>query len=719
MKNKKWTIDGRRIIMVAMGMLLLPNIIFILGWIYKRYSIAIVCLCLLGYVFFCKKIRKMELPVFQIKTSVLFEILIATCFFIWICGIGGYFPQYYDWIVRNPIYRDLIFESWPVIYEQTGRGMCYYIGFWLLPAAITKLLGKVGNFDNATLWNIGNGVLYVWSVFFLFTIFLLILLKATKKGGVEHKDWRKTFLIFAGFGGAACIGFLISEFAGYVPSEWYNTILIEHWSSIVGLVNSNYIVLSNVFNQGLYAWLAALIFILLEDEYRFFGLIVGALFISGPFPTLGLGLLMVGKVVELLIQKKISIKKLFSMENIAIIPIVLVVGLYYIGRDDTHLYVKHFFGFFGFGKAIAAFLLTVVLTYGIYSLVVWKKHKSFFFVWLNISIAFLFCFSINGGIDFSARTILPAYFIIMVYVIEYVNEEFVFINKRNTILIGMICFSYVTFFISILSNVEVILENGTLIVPYDSPEVYTFRDKHNKEDLDLIEQYTKRTIDGDWFYDYLCNCTVDKFPYIDAYEEDGTPKTEAVYMNKAMEDEVLATIADVDRENAYIQMEDALDDENYRKIVFEAPIALNKCRNYDITGIDATVYCSNMPSSIKSTKQTTEINLWVTNNGTNPIYSSGLVDNAWFQIGALLVDENGTIYETNIGRSNIDEIIWPGQSFRIPFEISLDDVEGNEVYDTENLYVKFCWVYTTQSGADLIETFADFSNVSSYQIKIK
>lgn len=75
-------------------------------------------------------------------------------------GQTGFFYQNSDWGYRNAIYRDLITNSWPVYYPQKDTALVYYIGHWLVPAALTKPVYALFGLDAAgcsPVWPFGGG----------------------------------------------------------------------------------------------------------------------------------------------------------------------------------------------------------------------------------------------------------------------------------------------------------------------------------------------------------------------------------------------------------------------------------------------------------------------------------------------------------------------------------------------------------------------------------
>ena len=69
-------------------------------------------------------------------TAGLLALAAGWCFF---AGIGYFYYQSFDYHFRNAVFRDLISYDWPVFYDKADTPLVYYMGFWLVPAALAKL----------------------------------------------------------------------------------------------------------------------------------------------------------------------------------------------------------------------------------------------------------------------------------------------------------------------------------------------------------------------------------------------------------------------------------------------------------------------------------------------------------------------------------------------------------------------------------------------------
>ena len=92
--------------------MILPIIIFILGFIKNIYSIPMT-IGLLIILFFLYKQIKNENEIF-IETKSVISIFIAITILCILAGQGNFFYQSNDYNARNAIFRDLIQNKWPV-----------------------------------------------------------------------------------------------------------------------------------------------------------------------------------------------------------------------------------------------------------------------------------------------------------------------------------------------------------------------------------------------------------------------------------------------------------------------------------------------------------------------------------------------------------------------------------------------------------------------------
>lgn len=139
----------RALATAAVLYLLLPNVLFLLGWVEPVVSIP---LCLLLVFAVWRVLKNLSIPQirFEKKDLIFVFLLVLGCLFaVESLGINGHAQQSGDFIVRNAIYDSLVRESWP-LYSERGEYFVYYHAYWLPPALLAKWLGAA--FSTFLLW---------------------------------------------------------------------------------------------------------------------------------------------------------------------------------------------------------------------------------------------------------------------------------------------------------------------------------------------------------------------------------------------------------------------------------------------------------------------------------------------------------------------------------------------------------------------------------------
>lgn len=215
--------------------LLLPFVIFCAGWLRIPVAIPVILLSLWAMWQLAKPGSG---PTHSQSVNLLPTIMIA---FIWVflSGVGGYAFQNWDHHWRNAVFRDLVTNSWPVIYAAPDKGpfniLVYYIGYWL-PAA---LAGRVFG------WGAANFALFLWTWFG-------VTLTALHISGLIKASPAKSILLLIFFSGLDALGTLF--FADTYPRLWPPITHLEIWPGDIQY-SSFTTQLFWVFNQSVPAWL--------------------------------------------------------------------------------------------------------------------------------------------------------------------------------------------------------------------------------------------------------------------------------------------------------------------------------------------------------------------------------------------------------------------------------------------------------------------------------
>jgi hypothetical protein len=124
-----------------MTYLLVPNVIFALGWLKPLWAFPIVivaALCLLDV----GRRGVTDTPALSWRTWAF--VLAFAVFWAYAAGFGGLNAQMEDYLKHNLIFFDLITKGWPVLYHSGGPHdtmLCYYVAYYLPIGLLGKLFG--------------------------------------------------------------------------------------------------------------------------------------------------------------------------------------------------------------------------------------------------------------------------------------------------------------------------------------------------------------------------------------------------------------------------------------------------------------------------------------------------------------------------------------------------------------------------------------------------
>lgn len=388
----------------------LPVFIFILFWIRKYISIPLSIICIIILI---RYFKTNESDRGSFKVSKWFMLIVALIAALW-CFLGGiaklfYQPSwFFDNVVRNTMYRDLVKESFPVMYKigNTNYSLCYYIGQWLVPAVISKLfLLKPMSLGS-------NIVLFLWCFWGVFLIFLWII-KVFKSR--SNKKSLLIILSFILFSGLNIVGMFIVNGKFSIDQilngfEWWN--IDYQYSSFTSL-------LFWVYNQAIVPILITLM-LYDSDDYKNSCCLLAFGVLSGPYPLLGLGIYMITMCfLEIIRNKNIRLlSKYFSIQNILSILFILpIFVLYYLGNCAIHkqslVTIK-----------LGPYILFVLLEFLLYVILIWKRHdKSKNGTQLYVVTFYLLVIPFLGGVDFIMRVSIPYLVILWILIIKFIENE--------------------------------------------------------------------------------------------------------------------------------------------------------------------------------------------------------------------------------------------------------------------------------------------------------
>ena len=394
---------------------ILPVIIFFSGWLNYFISVPAVLICVFFAYCAYSELVNDERKLIERSSAKFWLITLAVlCIWVMLSGIGNFSYQNWDFIARNPLYRDLCNYNWPVIYdfsEQTpyvqsiiGNGkaaLSYYFSWWLPPAFVCKIFsfGQAGQ----------NICIYTWAVLGVFlTVYGLC--RYFRRGLFA------VVIIFIFFSGLDVVGYIVKSIIRdnkIFPYVLYGH--IEWWSSFQ--LSSNTTQLFWVFNQSIPAWLIMTLLIQLKSSKNFMAL-SALIFAYSPWATLGI----IPIAIYVLFESKDKFREAFTFQNIAVsILMMIIYGAFYVSGTGTGEGSSHF-NITSLKPAIN-YLFMMCIEVFIFFIIMGKTAAKYRFYY--VVIAELLLFPTYTLIQYSShiRGTIPALFILMVFVMKFLVEE--------------------------------------------------------------------------------------------------------------------------------------------------------------------------------------------------------------------------------------------------------------------------------------------------------
>lgn len=272
----------------ALATLLLPAAAFLLTWV--RLPVSVPCVLAIAAAFILYSCRRKQVDLFgraeddfALPPAAVLAVVLCALAWTFFSGIGGYFYQNEDHYGRNAIFHDLLNHSWPVYFDGTPYALDYYVGFWILPALVGKLLSAL--MGASWLWPAANAALFVQTVWFLALTLLLLLAVVQVQAFCKVCLSLVVFVLFSG---------MDVLMARYNPEAWRHQ--IEWWAQCYQF-SSNTTCLFWVYNQAVPAWLATMLLLSAPEDVGSFALIGLAALPFSPLPLMGLMVYFIGTAV--------------------------------------------------------------------------------------------------------------------------------------------------------------------------------------------------------------------------------------------------------------------------------------------------------------------------------------------------------------------------------------------------------------------------------------
>lgn len=420
----------------------------------------------------------------RIEKKYLFLFMLVAIIWSFLGGQGNLYYQSHDWGCRNAIYRDIIYRDWPVIYIDYNKALVYYIGYWLPPAAIIKIIGffipQIYLSDQA--FFVGNILLWMWTSVGIFLTEILLFTYAKPKRRYRALLVPVILIFFSGMDIIGVLRNIIVEGRGMpdLHLEWWNPIL--QFSSLTTC-------LFWVFNQTIIPWLAILCVLQEKNvcNYVFIGICV---FAAGPIPMVGIAVYMlllgIYNGIISIVTKRIKryLIEVFSPVNCLAIFLLPIFILYYksnqaIINSSTGETAMVFSVFkmetitSDFIKQVFVFLMLEV---GIYIILLYKNFKRDIFYYIVIVTAIMApFFKIGGKFEFVMRFSIPTIMVLAAMCLKYL-VNYTAGNAINDLICGLLCLCLaigaVTPMTEMFRGYNTILQTGKIVNVCDDIVTY-------------------------------------------------------------------------------------------------------------------------------------------------------------------------------------------------------------------------------------------------------
>lgn len=404
----------------------LPFLIFVFGWLhwYIAWPFGIIFIASLFFSLENYTADNKVVNSIQNQKYILISALIIILVYTFFSGIGGYSFQNEDHHYRNAIFQDLVRKPWPVLYQIKGFAaenplegsqsmLVYYLGYWLPAAVVGKLMGLEA----------GRFFLFVWTVLG----FLLVYYNLCQ---YFQKYSLKILWLFIAWGSLYFIGtFCTFPLKDVLKGEAYL------WAGFLLFADGTTGLIYWTFNQTIVPWLIILL-IMNQFNTRNVIFLTSLLFFSGPFAFMGFIPFFVYFMVKkdfanLVLLKDVYfiIKKYLSFTNIfGAILVVLVTYLYFSANSSGNVFNLVV-------PSLTTYFVFIFLSIGIISILIFDRNKSNPLYYLLIGVLLILpFFQLGFGLDFTARASIPAMFILMLLVGDYLIKSENSIRKNAVIL---------------------------------------------------------------------------------------------------------------------------------------------------------------------------------------------------------------------------------------------------------------------------------------------
>ena len=351
----------------------LPCLLFMLGWLKPVFALPLAAVLSAGVFFSVRQSGQMpdstagpgDDPPNGSQTARVFRYLLIAlmvAFVVAYSGIGGYSFQISDYSKHNAFFRDLIENSWPLGYQQTGPDnkpgtLNTYFGYYLPPAAVGRVVG----------WTAAQHFSYVWATLGVFLTVLWFL----RFVGRPSPLYALLFLFFGGLdilGQVVTIGWPLDGSTGELDG-WIVAFAVgkghEVMNDVFSMFCSNLTVLGGGQHHLLPVWIC--MFMLLHDAVQRRS--AHRLLFLWALTPLNSAFFAVGMAPYVLLSLyETRLKKVVSFPNLVAAPLLLLVSGLYLTSNNGAFVRGWLWEFQDIRRSWPHLLLCYVVEFGLYVL---------------------------------------------------------------------------------------------------------------------------------------------------------------------------------------------------------------------------------------------------------------------------------------------------------------------------------------------------------------
>lgn len=145
--------------------LLLPNLLFIAGWMQPIVAIPLMLIILCASYTVMRDVQCRHVLCTTRDRRALIFTMLGALLTVEMISFHGHIPQMCDFYVRNPIYNTLIQCDWP-LFSSWNKYFVYYAAYWLPPALASKLMPGINPAHFLFLWTF-LGMFLSFGLFFM------------------------------------------------------------------------------------------------------------------------------------------------------------------------------------------------------------------------------------------------------------------------------------------------------------------------------------------------------------------------------------------------------------------------------------------------------------------------------------------------------------------------------------------------------------------------